>query len=221
MRRISFATAALVLAVTGTSTAQGFIQFSSRTDLFALSFPGEPSVRDTTWKSEQGITLPARVYSVENARGRYSMTVVDYKDAEKLHTERSTQCQKAKGEGDTCTNSWRSDVSGAIAWATWHFLQRDAKLTFYGWYVADLVPGQWLQLLNPDESRTFAAVNMHGTRLYVLEGTVPRGAPAPGLFQQSLMFLDEKGNSIRYQNYYSPTHSGEWTFPATPQSRAR
>ena len=221
MRRIVFATAALVLAVTGTALAQGFIQYSSKTDFFALSFPGEPSVRDTTWKSEQGITLPARVYSVENARGRYSMTVVDYKDAEKLHTERSTQCQKAKGEGDTCTNSWRSDVSGAIAWATWQFLQRDAKLTFYGWYVADLVPGQWLQLLNPDQSRTFAAVNMHGTRLYVLEGTVPRGAPAPGLFQQSLMFLDEKGNSIRYQNYYSPTHSGEWTFPATPQSRAR
>lgn len=221
MRRILFTTAALVLAVTGTTLAQGFIQYSSKTDFFALSFPGEPSVRDTTWKSEQGITLPARVYSVENARGRYSMTVVDYKDAEKLHTERSTQCQKAKGEGDTCTNSWRGDVSGAIAWATWQFLQRDAKLTFYGWYVADLVPGQWLQLLNPDESRTFAAVNMHGTRLYVLEGTVPRGAPAPGLFQQSLMFLDEKGNSIRYQNYYSPTHSGEWTFPATPQSRAR
>lgn len=221
MRRISLVTAALLLAVAGTSFAQGFIQYSSQRDFFALSFPGEPSVRDTTWKSEQGITLPARVYSVENARGRYSMTVVDYKDAEKLHTERSLQCQKAKGEGDICMNSWRSDVGGAIAWATWGFLQRNAKLTFYGWYVADLVPGQWLQLLNPDESRTFAAVNMHGTRLYVLEGTVPRGAPAPGLFQQSLMFLDEQGKSIRYQNYYSPTHSDEWKFPATPQSRAR
>jgi hypothetical protein len=94
-------------------------------------------------------------------------------------------------------------------------------MTFYGWYAADLVSGHQLQLLNRDQSRTFATVNMHGTRLYILEGTVPRGAPAPGLFQQSLMFLDEKGNSIRYQNYYSPTYSDEWKFPAQPPRRAR
>ena len=66
-------------------------------------------------------------------------------------------------------------------------------MTFYGWYAADLVAGHQLQLLNQDQSRTFATVNMHGTRLYILEGTVPRGAPAPGLFQQSLMFLDKSG----------------------------
>ena len=74
-------------------------------------------------------------------------------------------------------NSWRGDVAGAIVWATWQFLQRDAKVTFYGWYVADLVPGQWLQLLNPDESRTFATVNMHGTRLYVSKRPCHEGRP--------------------------------------------
>lgn len=221
MRRISLATAALILVVAGTSFAQAFIQYSSPRDFFAVNFPGEPSVRETTWTSEHGIALPARVYSVENARGWYSMTVVDYQDAEKLHTERSTQCQQSKGEGDACMNSWRSDVSGAIVWATWQFMQRNAKVTFYGWYVADLVAGHQLQLLNPDESRTFATVNMHGTRLYILEGTVPRGAPAPGLFQQSLMFLDEKGTIIRYRNYYSPTYADEWKFPAPPPPRAR
>ena len=29
-------------------------------------------------------------------------------------------------------------------------------------------------------SRTFVAIYRHGTRLYILEGTVPKGAPAPG-----------------------------------------
>ena len=221
MRWILLTTTALVLVTTGTSSAQGFIQFNSPKDLFAVSFPGEPTVRDTTWTSEHGITLPARVYSVENARGRYSMTVVDYKDIEKLSAERSAACQKAKGEGDACMNSWRSDVSGAIVFASWKFMQRDAKVTFYGWYVADLVSGHQMQLLNADQSRTFATVNMHGARLYVLEATVPRGAPAPGLFQQSLMFLDEQGRSIRYRNYYSPTYSDEWKFPAPPPARAR
>ena len=74
---------------------------------------------------------------------------------------------------------------------------------------------------NPDGSRTFGAVNMHGTRLYLLEATVPRGAPAPGLFQQSLMFLDDEGRVIRYRSYYSPNHSDEWKFPAPPPPRAR
>jgi hypothetical protein len=55
----------------------------------------------------------------------------------------------------------------------------------------------------------------------VLEATVPRGAPAPGLFQQSLMFLDNEGKSLRYRNYYSPTYADEWKFPAPPPPRAR
>jgi hypothetical protein len=221
MRRKSLIAAALILAASSLASAQAFIQFSSPADFFAVNFPGEPAVRSITWMSEHDIPLPARIYSVDNTRGRFSMTVVDYKDVEKLHTERSLQCQKAKGEGDACMNSWRNDVAGAVVWATRQLLERDAKMTFYGWYAADLVAGHQLQLLNPDQSRTFATVNMHGTRLYILEGTVPRGAPAPGLFQQSLMFLDEKGNSIRYQNYYSPTYSSEWKFPAPPPARAR
>ena len=221
MRRTALAIAALVLAVTGASSAQGFSEYVSRTDFFAVSFPGEPAVRDMTWTSEGGVPLPARVYSVENARGRFSMTVADYKDAEKLHTERSALCQKKGGEGDACMNSWRGDVAGAMGWGTWQFLRRNSKVTFYGLYIADLVPGHWLQLLNPDESRTFGAVHMHGTRLYILEATVPKGAPAPGLFQQSLMFLDDQGKVIRYRNYYSPHHSDEWRFPAPAPPRAR
>ena len=79
-------------------------------------------------------------------------------------------------------NSWRSDVSGAIVFATWQFMQRNAKVTFYGWYVADLVSGHQLQLLNADESRTFATINMHGTRLYALEANgAARGAGAGSL----------------------------------------
>ena len=105
--------------------------------------------------------------------------------------------------------------------ATWQFMQRNAKVTFYGWVRRGSCLRTSAALLNADESRTFATVNMHGTRLYVLEATVPRGAPAPGLFQQSLMFLDNEGKSLRYRNYYSPTYSDEWKFPAPPPPRAR
>ena len=43
---------------------------------------------------------------------------------------------------------------------------------------------------------------MHANRLYMAEGTVPEGYPEPGLFQQSLGWIDENGESIRYQTLY-------------------
>ncbi len=57
MRLIS-PTAALIVAVTATPFAQAFIQYSSRTDFFAASFPGEPNVRATMWASDT--TFPCR-----------------------------------------------------------------------------------------------------------------------------------------------------------------
>jgi len=82
-------------------------------------------------------------------------------------------------------------------------MQRDVKVTHYMWNFIDLVEGHQLQLTsNVDRSRTFVAIYMHENRLYLLEGTVPDGDPEPGLFQQSLGFVDQDGNTVRYSNYY-------------------
>jgi hypothetical protein len=219
MRRILVTTAALILFVSGPSFAQEWIQYASKADLFGVNFPVEPKVQDITYATEFGITLPGHVYSAESGQSRYSVTVVDYADAEKIHTAQAEQCRKKGGEGDACTNGWRGDVQGSIVYASWKFIQRNAKVTHYAWAVSDNVEGQRLQLTNPDGSRTFAAIYRHGTRLYILEGTVPRGAPAPGLFQQSMMFLDEEGKSIRYRTYYTTGYSEGWKFPAPPPPR--
>lgn len=200
---------------------QEWIQYASRTDLFGVNFPSEPKVQEIAYKTEYAITLPGRVYSAEAGASRYSVTVVDYSDAEKIHTARADDCRKKGGEGDACQNDWRGDVQGSIVYAAWQFLQRNAKVTHYGWAVNDNVEGQRLQLVNPDGSRTFVAIHRHGTRLYILEGTVPRGAPAPGLFQQSLLFLDAEGKPIRYRTYYTTGYSEEWKFPAAAPPRAR
>jgi len=221
MRRISFITAALILVMCRPSFAQEWIQYASRTDFFGVNFPGEPKVQDITYPTEYGISLPGRVYSVENGPNRYSVTVVDYSGAEKIHTARAEQCKKNGGEGDACQNDWRVDVQGSIVYASWKFFQRNAKVTHYAWYFLDMVEGNRLQLLNPDGARTFAAIHRHGTRLYILEATVPRSAPAPGLFQQSLQFLDEEGKPIRYRTFYTTGYSEEWKFPAAPPPRAR
>src|SRR2546427_12829704 len=100
MRRIGLITASLILFVSRPTFSQEWNQYTSRTDFFAVAFPGEPKVQDITYATEYGITLPGRVYTVENRRGRYTATVIDYKDTEKIHTARVEGCKKRGGEGD-------------------------------------------------------------------------------------------------------------------------
>jgi hypothetical protein len=200
MRLIPLVPAAFVLLISGPSFAEEWVEYSSKADFFSVNFPTEPKVRDITYQTEYGITLPGRVYSAEDGANRYSVTVVDYADVEKIHAARVKDC---KGYPDTCGNPWRAEVRGAMDFALWNFLQRDAKVTHYAYYNADRVEGRRLQLTNSDRSRTFAAIHMHENRLYIFEGTVPPGAAPPGLFQQSLGFLDKAGNRIRYDTLYS------------------
>ena len=47
----------------------------------------------------------------------------------------------------------------------------------------------------------------------------PKGAPAPGLFQQSLMWLDEEGKPVRYRSLYTTGYTEAWRFPAPPPPR--
>ena len=164
-----------------------------------------------TYTSEYGATLPARVYRVARDQERYSVTVVDYRPIEKLLTEKAKTCPPFADERCTGIGAgfavgygyWKTDVRGALVWASWQFMQRDAKVTHYMWNFIDLVEGHQLQLTNnADKSRTFVAIYMHENRLYILEGTVPDGDPEPGLFQQSLGFVDKDGNGVRYRDYY-------------------
>ena len=90
--------------------------------------------------------------------------------------------------------SWIVDLQGAMAFALGKFLTREgSRVTFFGWFYQDLIEGLQAQITNADRSRTFVATHMHNDRLYVIEGTVPAGAPQPGLFQQSMQFLDGDG----------------------------
>jgi hypothetical protein len=47
----------------------------------------------------------------------------------------------------------------------------------------------------------FAAIFLNIRRLYIVEATVPRGYPPPGLFQQSLGMLDANGARMRFEYY--------------------
>jgi hypothetical protein len=203
------------------------MEYVSKQDGFKIDFPGEPNVMETTWKSQLDYVLPARVYSADRGREHYSLTVVDYSGLEQQGIERSKTCppgnQQCRGTniGVVGAAYWKQDERGAIVYATFRILQRDAKLTSLAWEWQDMVEGHSIQLTNADQSRTFAYVAMHEHKLYIVEGTVPKGYPEPGLFQQSMGWVDKEGKGIRYQMIYSNAYHGMGIYPRPPLAAGR
>jgi len=156
------------------------------------------------------------------------MTVVDYTGIERLGMERSQKCPVG---AETCQGQpagqlrpvigpgyATQDIRDAIVYATFKYLQKDVKVTEYLWNWQDLVEGHQLQLTNnADQSRTFLYISMHENKLYIQDATVPKGYPEPGLFQQSLGYVDKDGNGIRYQAIYSNEFHGLRIDPVPPR----
>lgn len=214
MRRVSLMSAALILCVSAPASAQGWTEYVSKADFFSISFPGTPQVREITYPAEYRITLPGRVYSVEDRGSRYSVTVVNYADAMKMHEDRVKSCKAAGGDGDSCQDDGAEEVRGALVYASWNFINRPgAKVTHLAHYNSDRIEGLETHLTNADDSRTFGVVHMHEDRLYILEATVPPRAPAPGLFQVSVRFLDKDWNPVRYEWVGSQLYSNGYPPP--------
>jgi hypothetical protein len=219
MRLISLMSAAFVLSLAAPAYSQEWTEFISKEDGFRVNFPAQPRITETTWKSEYGADLPARVYRVEIGQSRYLMTVVDYGQSERLLTEKAKACppwadERCTGVEVVGLGYWKMDIAGALLYATVKFLERDAKLTHLSWNFVDLVEAHLIQLTNnADQSRTFGTISVHEDKLYILDGTVPKGYPEPALFQQSMGYVDKDGNGIRYRSTYSNI------FPAPPRTR--
>jgi hypothetical protein len=219
MRMAAFVVA-LLLSASGLATAQEWIEYVNKQEGFKINFPVEPKITETTWKSQMEYTLPAHVYSADKGQEHYSVTVVDYSGLEKQGIERSKTCppgnQQCRENAGPIIGPgyWRQDERGAIVYATFKLLQRDAKLTSLAWEWQDMVEGHFVQLTNSaDQSRTFVYVAMHEHKLFIVEGTVPKGYPQPGLFQQSMGWVDKDGNGIRYQMIYSNSYHGMGVYP--------
>jgi hypothetical protein len=219
MRTTALIVTALVILMSAPAAAQEWEDYVNTQDGFHVNFPGKPRITEITVKSQMEYVLPARVYSVEKGRERYSVTVVDYTTLEQQGIERAKTCppgnaQCRQNAGIMGPGYWMHDMRGAVMFATSQLVKRDAKVTGLGWEWQEMVEGNFVQLTNTDQSRTFAWVTMHEKKLYILEGTVPAGAPEPGLFQQSWSFVDANGNTIRYQQViYSNAYHGMGVYP--------
>ena len=103
--------AAVVLAISVPVFAQEWTEFVSKDDRFMASFPGPPRVTATTYKSQFGADLPARVYSASLGPSRFSLTVVDYRPVEKILTEKAKSCPAG---AETCIGGTNAGSSTDI-----------------------------------------------------------------------------------------------------------
>ena len=195
MRNLKRVFVVLIVLFSSPTLAQSWFEYVSRTDRFSVNFPSEPEVREFNYASEFDATFPGRVYTARVGDNTYSVTVVDFRESERIHAEMK------KTEAASGANAWINDQRASVARAAREFRQRDGEVTYDAWSHIDLVEGHQLQITNRDQSRTFVGIYLHGnvSRLHVLEATVASGSPPPGQFQQSLRFLDEQGERIRYR----------------------
>jgi len=206
---------AALLSIASSVRAQEYVEFKSQQDRFSIVFPAEPKITETKYTSEFKSMLPERIYSVDQGQSRFKVTVVDYNNIRAIATEKAKACPPGAEacSGNTGSGSstgagyWKPDIEGAVIHATWELMQRpNEKPVYLGWANMNLVEGHMVNLINEkDKSRTSAAIYMHENKLYIIEGTVPAGYPVPDFFQQSVGWLDEKGNEIRYLTIY---HNG-------------
>ena len=192
-----------VLVLSGSVYAQGWIKFASETDRFIVNFPGEPVFQEVDYISESDVTIPARVYSVEDLNSRYAITVVDYTAADVAHTEYCSQLALGTEISPNLCNGrgHLRDIRGSVAFEAWNIRRRGSgEITYDAFGQVDGIDGHQLQINHPDQSRSFIGIYMYESRLYVLEGMVPDSYPPPGLFQQSLGILDEEGRRVRFES---------------------
>jgi YD repeat-containing protein len=146
-----------------------------RKEYFQINFPGQPTVKDIEYLSEDGEMLPAKVYTSREGPATYTLTVVNYKRAEAGVYRAST------------------------AWAAWQFRKRGGEVTYDAYAVTDRIAGHQLQITNKDGSRSYIGIHPNARRLYIMEAAAPVDYPPPSDFPQTLSVLDDQGHRIRYE----------------------
>jgi hypothetical protein len=179
MRIIGFIPAVIAVFFSGAACAQTWGEFVDRPDHFTVNFPGDPNKADLAYKTAKGTTLPAHVYTAQDARGHYTMTVVNYASApDELASaiEEAAAATRAKG-------AVKYDGTGML----------------------DNHKSQRITVETPAQRRLLAEILISADkRLYISESDTTLNAAPPAQYQASLQILDDDGVRIRYRAVGNP-----------------
>jgi hypothetical protein len=161
-----------VVLASGDARAQAWIEHEDRAWGFSINFPHEPITEAIEYTSFYERIVPGRTFSgtSDYADGRYVLTVVHfYNDPIDAHTAISHAAAAIRAKG---------------------------RVTYDGFQELDGIAGQILSVTQEDGRLIQACVYFFGGRLYIAEGSVAAGNPAPSQFQQSISIIDPEGERI-------------------------
>ncbi len=174
MRFVSLVLAAAALFVSGAANAQTWEEYANREHFFSANFPGEPTRQDFTYRTAKGTQLPAHIYSAEDRRGRYTITVVNYSSA-------------------------LAELPTAIDEAVVN-LRAKGKPTYDGVEMLDMHRSWRITVETPQGRRHLGEVLVaKNNNLYISEADTALNIPPPAQFSASLQILDDTGVRIRYR----------------------
>ena len=163
--------AAAFVALAGPVLAQEGPLHVDRDARFAVIFPGEPMVRQITYTTRGGDSVPARQFFVEQGANRYVVTVVQF----------------AGG---------RAEDRRAVEHAA-EGLRRRGEVRFQAYADYDPgIPGRQLNIFETGGRQLRASVYMYDRWLYITEASAETGDLAAIQFEQSIMLLDENGEDV-------------------------
>lgn len=164
--RLSVFFFAMILA--GPAGAQQWKEYESPDASFTVHFPTDPNIESTTYRTPDGRSFGAHVYSVAQETGVFTLTVADVPEAGNQVQEDALMneaVQRMTGGG-----AIKFDIQHRIRW-------------FYG---------RQLGIAGANGSYAYVAVFHHNNRLYQIEGKAfASGGQAEAdamRFQQSLDF---------------------------------
>ena len=145
--------------------------YINREHRFAAIFPGEPMMREITYTTRAGTSVPARQFFIENGGGHYAVTVVQFADG-------------------------RSEDRRAVEHAA-ETLRRRGEVLFQAYANYDPgMPGRQLNIRETNGRQLRASVYMYDRRLFITEASAAPGDVPAIQFEQSIMLLDEEGNDV-------------------------
>jgi hypothetical protein len=157
---------AMLLA--GPAAAQQWTEYQSPDAAFTVHFPTDPNIETTTYRTPDGRAFGARVYSVAQENGVFTLTVADVPE-----TDNQVQEDALMNEAVT-----RMTDGGAIKFDIPHRIR---------WFY-----GRQLGVAGANGGYSYVAVFHHNNRLYQIEGKAfAAGGQAEAdamRFQQSLDF---------------------------------
>jgi hypothetical protein len=194
MRLMSLIPAVAVLFISGAASAQTWSEYVNRGDFFSVNLPGDPTEQDISYKTPKGTSLPAHVYTATDAKGTYSMTVVDY-------------------------NSAPGEIATAVDDAV-KMIRMKGTPKYDEVNMLDMHRSWRITVETPDKRRLLGEVLVaDNKRLYISQADTALNVPPPAQFSVSLQILDKDG--IRIRNKEVKGETPDEVVPVTAAAREK